>query len=76
MDRIPVILWNVSGRTLKLKRGTNVAYVEASQVIPPLESSVIQENTYGKATGNIPKEGQSEESSEKNHNRLSKILEN
>ena len=29
-DRIPVILQNLSGRTLKLKRGTNVAHVEAS----------------------------------------------
>ena len=50
-DRIPVILWNLSGRTLKLKRGTYVAHVEASQVVPPLASSVIQENTYGKVTG-------------------------
>ena len=30
-DRIPVILWNLSGRTLKLKKGTNVAHAEASQ---------------------------------------------
>ena len=74
-DRIPVILLNLSGRTLKLKRGINVAHVEASQVVPPLDSSVIQENMYGKATGNIPKESQSENSFEKNDNRLSKILE-
>ena len=33
-DRIPVILQNLSGRTLKLKKGTNVAHVEASQVVP------------------------------------------
>ena len=74
-DRIPVILWNLSGRTLKLKRGTNVAHVEASQVVPPLDSSVIQENMYGKVTGNIPEENQSENSLEKNDERLSKILE-
>ena len=74
-DRIPVILQNLSGRTLKLKRGTNVAHVEDSQVVPPLDSSVIQENTYGKATGNIPEESQSENSLEKNDDRLSKILE-
>ena len=74
-DRIPVILQNLSGRTLKLKRGTNVAHVEASQVVSPLDSSVIQENTYGKATGNIPEESQSENSFEKNDDRLSKILE-
>ena len=52
-----------------------MAHVEASQVIPPLDSSVIQENTYGKATGKIPKEGQSEKSLEENDDRLSKILE-
>ena len=34
-DRIPVILQNLSGRTLKLKRGTNVAHVETSQVVLP-----------------------------------------
>ena len=74
-DRIPVILQNLYGRTVKLKEGTNVAHVEASQVVPPLDSSVVQENTYGKATGDIPEENQSENSFEKNDERLSKILE-
>ena len=70
-----MILQNLSGRTLKLKKWTNVAHVEASQVVPPLDSSVVQENTYGKATGNVPEENQSENSFEKNDGRLSKILE-
>ena len=74
-DRIPVILWNLSGRTLKLKRGTNVAHIEASQVVPPLDGSVVQEDMYGKVTGNVPEENQSEKSFEKNNRRLSKILE-
>ena len=52
-----------------------MAHVEASQVVPPLDGSVIQENTYGKATGNIPEENQSENSFERNDERLSKILE-
>ena len=52
-----------------------MAHVEASQVVPPLDSYVIQENTYGKATGNILEESQSENSFEKNDDRLSKILE-
>ena len=72
-DRIPVVLWNLSGRTLKLN--TSVAHVEASQVVPPLDSSVVQEDMYEKVTRNIPKESQSEDSSEKNNERLSKILE-
>ena len=74
-DRIPVILQNLSGRTLKLKRGANVAHVEASQVVSPLNSSEVQENMYGKATGNIPEENQSENSFKKNNEKLSKILE-
>ena len=52
-----------------------MAHVEVSQVVPPLDSSVIQENTYGKATWNIPEESQSKNLFKKNDNRLSKILE-
>ena len=74
-DRIPMILWNLSGRALKLKRGTSVAHVEASQVVPPLDSSAAQEDMYEKVTRDIPKENQSENSSEKNSDRLSKISE-
>ena len=74
-DRIPVILHNLSGRTLKLKRGTKVAHEEVSQVVPPLDSPVIQENTYGKAIGNVPEENQSKNPFKKNDERLSKILE-
>ena len=39
-DRIPVVLQNLSGRTLKLKRGTSVAHVKASQVVPTLDGSL------------------------------------
>ena len=70
-----MILWNVSGRTLKLKRGTNVAHVEASQVFLPLDCSVVQEDTYGKVTGNVLEENQSENSFKKNDGRLPKLLE-
>ena len=69
-DRIPVILQNLSGRTLKLKRGTSVAHVEASQVVSPLDSSVIQEDMYEKVTRDIPKENKSKNSSKKNDERL------
>ena len=37
LDRISIALRNLTSRTLKLKKGINVAHVEASQVIPPLE---------------------------------------
>ena len=74
-DRIPVVLWNLSGRTLKLKRGTSVAHAEASQVVPPLDSSLVREDMCEKVTKHIPKENQSEDSPEKDDERLPKILE-
>ena len=73
--RIPVVLWNLSGRTLKLKRGTSVAHVEASQVVPPLDSSLVREDICEKVTRDIPKENQSKNSPEKDDERVSKILE-
>ena len=35
-DRIPMVLQNLSGRNLMLKKGMNVAHVEASQVVSSL----------------------------------------
>ena len=52
-----------------------MAHVEASQVVPSLDSFPIQENMYGKATGNIPESIQSGNSFGKDDNGLSKILE-
>ena len=75
LDRIPVILQNLSGRTLKLKKGTHVAHVEASQVVPSLDDSPMQENTYKKVAGNTPESSQPENSFGEDDNRLSKILE-
>ena len=74
-DRIPVILWNLSSRTLKLKKGTNVAHVEASQVVPSLDSSLMQENAYKKVAGNTLESSHPENSFGEDDDRLSKILE-
>ena len=52
-----------------------MADVEASQVVPPLDSSIIQKNTHGESTWNIQEESQPGNSFEKNDDRLSKILE-
>ena len=68
-DRIPVVLQNLSGRALKLKRGTSVTHVEASQLVPPLDSSVVWDDMYEKVTRDIPKESQSEDSSKKSDER-------
>ena len=74
-ERIPVVLWNLSSRTLKLKKRTSVAHVEASQVVPPLDGSLKRGDIYGKVTKYITKESQSKDSPEKDDKRVSKILE-
>ena len=52
-----------------------MAHVEERQVVPPLDSSVAQEDMHEKVPRDIPKENQSENSSKKDNERLSKILE-
>ena len=52
-----------------------MAHEEASQVVPSLDSSLMQENTHEKAVGNTPESSQSENSSGEDDDKLSKILE-
>ena len=35
-NKIPATIRNLSCRTLKLKKGTKIAHVEASNIIPPM----------------------------------------
>ena len=65
-DKIPLALQNLTGRTLKLKKGMNVAHVEASQVIPLLEEPVEERKVCGNWQGEVPTEGKNE--------KISKIL--
>ena len=74
-DRIPVVLWNLSGRTLKLKKGMNVAHVEASQVVPLFNDPLERGDVCEEVTEDITKESQSEDSPKKEGKRMSKILE-
>ena len=74
-DRIPVSLWNLSSRTLKLKKGTNVAHAEASQIVLSLDSSPMQENIPKKVAGNTPKSNLPENSFGEDNNRFLQILE-
>ena len=64
-DQISVVLQNLSCRTLKLKRGTSVVHVEASQVVPPLDGSLKKGDIYGNVTKDITKENQSEDTPRK-----------
>ena len=65
-DRIPIALLNLTSRTLKLKKGMNVAHVEASQVIPPLEEPAEERKVCGNSQCKVPTEERNE--------RISKIL--
>ena len=46
-----------------------MAHVEATQVFPPLDSFVVQEDMYEKVTRDIPKENQSKNPSKKDNER-------
>ena len=54
-NKIPVVLSNLSCRTLKLKKETKIAHVEASSIVPPILSSGMSENVLEKDAGNAPK---------------------
>ena len=47
-DRVPMALQNLTSRTLKLKKGMNVAHVEASQVILSLEGPAEEKKSIWK----------------------------
>ena len=54
-NKIPVVLSNISCRTLKIKKGTKIAHVEASNVVPSFVGSQVSENIPKKVVGNSPK---------------------
>ena len=74
-NKIPVVLQNVSGRTLKIKKGMKVAHVEASNVVPSFVSSQVSKNVPEKTVGNSPKSYLLENLPKENGGRLEKILE-
>ena len=65
-DRISIALQNLTSRTLKLKKGMNVADVEASQVIPHLEEPSGERKVYG--------DSQCKVLTKERNERMSKIL--
>ena len=65
-DRVPMVLQNLTSRTLRLKKGMNVAHVEASQVVPSLEEPAEEEKAHENSSGKVPMGERNE--------RMSKIL--
>ena len=74
-NRILVVLWNLSSRTLKLRKGMKVAHIEASQVVPSLCSSPVFESIPKKVAGNSPKSDLLKNSLKEDNDRFSQILE-
>ena len=54
-NKIPVVLRNLSCRTLKVKKGMKIAYVEASSIIPTMVSQGMSESVLEMEAGNAPK---------------------
>ena len=53
-NKIPVMIWNLSCRTLKMKKGMKIAHMEASNIVPPLISSQVPKNIPKKVVENAP----------------------
>ena len=65
-DRVPMVLQNLTSRTLRLKKGMDMAPVEASQVVPSLVEPAEDEKVHENSSGEVPMEERNE--------RMSKIL--
>ena len=74
-NKVPVFLWNLSCRALKIKKGTNIAHVEASNVVPSLVTSQLSKNVPKMVAGNSPKSDLLENLPEGDGNRLGKLFE-
>ena len=51
-NKIPVVLRNLSCRTLKVKKGTKLAHVEASNIVPMMVSQGMPKNVLKKEARN------------------------
>ena len=74
-NKIPVVLRNLSCRTLKLKKGTKIFRVKASSVAPTMVSHRMSENMLEKEAGNSPKSTLLETVPKAKEERIEKSLE-
>ena len=73
-NKIPVVLRNLSCRTLKVRKGTKIAHVQASNIVPTMVKQRLSENVLQKEVGNVPKNTLLESISEAKEKRIKKIL--
>ena len=69
-----VVIRNLSCRTLKIKKGTRIAHVEASNMVPTLISSQAPENVPEQVAGNAPKNNLLKNLPKEKESRVKKIL--
>ena len=74
-NKVPVVLQNLTCRALKIKKGTKIVHVEASNVVPSLVTSQLSENILKMVAGNSPKSDLLENLPKRNEGRLEKLYE-
>ena len=74
-NKIPVVLRNLSCRTLKVRKGMKIAYVEASNIVPTMVNQRLSENVLEKEAGNALKSTLLENIPNVKEERIRKILE-
>ena len=73
-NKVPVVIRNLSCRTLKIKKGTKITHVKASNIVPPMISSQMPENVLKQVAGNTPKSNLLENLPEEKEGRIQKIF--
>ena len=73
--KVPVVIRNLSCGTLKIKKRTKIAHVEASNIVPPLISSQVPENVPEQVVGNAPENNLLENLPKENEGMVKKIFE-
>ena len=74
-NKIPVVVRNLSCRTLKLKKGTKIAHVEASSIVPPMVNSWMSQNVLENDAGNALKSNLLKNVPKAKEERIKEILE-
>ena len=72
-NKIPMVLRNLSCRTLKVKKGMKIAHVEASNIVPTMVKQGLSENILEKEAGNVLKSTLLKDVPEAKEKRIEKI---
>ena len=75
LNKIPVVLRNLSCRTLKVRKGEKIAHVEASNIVLMMVNQGVSKNMLEKEAGNAPKSTLLENVPNVKEERIDKILE-